>query len=296
MNALHEAHSEPLPWLPERSKESHKGNFGLALLVGGSQGMAGAISLTGMAALRGGAGLVRLAVPDVCLAAVAGFDPSYMTVALPSDRKGRISIDARALVTAHAAEATVVGCGPGMGRSFGLNALIGWLYTNLAKPMVIDADGLNALAARPYLLGQPAGPRILTPHPGEFARLLGQRRVAPEERQRVAVEMAKRFGAIIVLKTHESCVTDGRRCTTNTTGNPGLATGGTGDVLTGLIASLTCQGLSPFDAATLGVHLHGLAGDLAAAELGQQSMTARDLIQYLPAAFREYREHAKGSR
>jgi NAD(P)H-hydrate epimerase len=284
-----------LPCLPERAADSHKGNFGLALLVGGSQGMAGAISLAGMAALRGGAGLVRLAVPDVCIETVAAFEPSYMTVGLPSDPGGRISLNARERIVELAAAATVVGCGPGMGRSLGISTLVGWLYSHLNIPLVIDADGLNALADRPEALQRPAGPRILTPHPGEFARLMGQNRAAAENRDDSAAQLAERCGAIVVLKTHRTLVTDGRRRWVNTTGNPGLATGGTGDVLTGLICSLACQKLPPFDAARLGVHLHGLAGDLAADQLGREPMTARDLIRFLPHAFREYRRRLKGS-
>jgi NAD(P)H-hydrate epimerase len=289
MTGSPDANAPPLPRLPQRQAESHKGSFGLALLVGGSQGMAGAISLAGMAALRGGAGLVRLAVPHVCLETVAGFEPSYMTVGLPSDPKGRISFSARPRIVDEAASAAVVGWGPGMGRSLGLDALGGWLYGQLPKPMVIDADGLNGLASLPGELPAPAGPRILTPHPGEFARLLGRRRVSPDEWEAAAGDLASRWGAVVVLKTHRTCITDGGRCAVNTTGNPGLATGGTGDVLTGLIGSLVSQGLSCFDAARLGVFLHGLAGDLAAAELGQESMTAFDLIRFLPQAFKQYR-------
>jgi len=279
----------PLPRLPERAPESHKGNFGLALVVGGSRGMSGAVALAGVAALRGGAGLVRLAVPDVCLETVAGFEPSYMTVVLPSDPAGRISLSARQEIMKLAAAATVVACGPGLGRSPGLDALVSWLYTNLPVPMVVDADGLNALAARPDVLAQHAGPRILTPHPGEFARLLGTRPQAPYQRERAAVDLALRCGVVLVLKTHRTLITDGQLRTVNTTGNPGMATGGSGDVLTGLITALACQKLSPLDAARLGVYLHGLAGDLAAARTGQESLIASDLVRFLPEAFKKYR-------
>ena len=278
-----------LPRLGDRDVESHKGHFGLVLIIGGSRGMAGAVGLAGMAALRGGAGLVRLAVPDVCLETVAGFEPSYMTVPLPCDISGHISRSARARIVELAEAATVVACGPGMGRSLGLNVLVSWLYTHLPNPMVVDADGLNALATRTEVLSQPAGPRILTPHPGEFARLLGKRRVCSDERQPAAVELAKRSGAVVVLKGHRTLVTDGLSHTVNSTGNPGMATGGSGDVLTGLVAALAAQGLPPLDAARLGVYLHGLAGDLAARELGQESLIAADLIRFLPEAFKEYR-------
>jgi NAD(P)H-hydrate epimerase len=156
--------------------------------------------------------------------------------------------------------------------------------------MVVDADGLNALAARREKLDRPGGPRILTPHPGEFARLLGREGVAPKEREMAAVELAERCGVVIVLKGHHTLVTDGRQRALNNTGNPGMATGGSGDVLTGLITALACQGLSPFDAARLGVYLHGLAGDMAAAELSQEGMIASDLIRFLPKALVAYRK------
>lgn len=261
----------------------------MALILGGSRGMSGAPAMAGMAALRGGAGLVRVAVPDACSDIVAAFEPAYMTVALPCDRAGRVSWDAKEKIAKAVAPATVVACGPGMGRSLGLAALVRWLYTKMTKPMVIDADGLNALAAEPQVLDRPAGPRVLTPHPGEFARLVGAERLDAETRRRMAVEMAARCGIVVVLKGHRTLTTDGRLQAINTTGNPGMATGGSGDVLTGLITALACQGLSPFDAAQLGVHLHGLAGDLAAKRLGQEALIASDLIRFLPEAFQEYR-------
>ena len=278
-----------LPRLPERDAQSHKGDFGLVLIIGGSRGMTGAVGLAGMAALRGGAGLVRLAVPDVCLETVACFEPSYMTVGLACDVSGRVSLSARTKIVELAQAASVVACGPGMGRSLGLNVLVSWLYSHLPNPMIVDADGLNALSARAEVLSRPAGPRILTPHPGEFARLLGKRRVRSGERQPAAVELARHSGAVVVLKGHRTIVTDGDSQTVNSTGNPGMATGGSGDVLTGLIAALASQGLPSLDAARLGVYLHGLAGDLAADQMGQESLIATDLIRFLPKAFGRYR-------
>ncbi len=285
-----------LPLLPPRPPDSHKGDFGLALIVGGSKGMVGAVALAGMAALRGGAGLVRVGVPKVCQEVVAAFEPSYMTVGLACDRAGRLSFDARQQVLQSADAATVVGIGPGLGRSLSLDRLVPWLYRHVDKPMVVDADALNALASRPETLGQGGGPRILPPPPGEFARLLGVARVPSESRVPAAVDLAARTRTIVVLKGHRTVVTDGRRQWTNSSGNPGMATGGSGDVLTGLIAALACQGLSPFDAARLGAYLHGLAGDLAEAELGQESIIARDLVRFLPNAFLAYRQRlAKGA-
>jgi len=242
-----------------------------------------------MAALRGGAGLVRLAVPEPCLETVAGFEPSYMTVSLPADPAGRIALAARERILSLAKTAAVVALGPGLGRSPGLSALTTWLYAHLRQPMVIDADGLTALAARRESLGRTTASRILTPHPGEFARILGVPRVPAEQCESAAVELAARWGVVLVLKGHHTLITDGVSRAINTTGNPGMATGGSGDVLTGLVTALVCQGLAPFDAARLGVFLHGLAGDLAASELGQEAMIASDLIRFLPNAFQEYR-------
>ncbi len=278
---------EPLPRLSRRRDDAHKGDFGLALIVGGSRGMTGAVALAGMAALRGGAGLVRLAVPDVCLDVVAGAEPSYMTVPLPSDDAGRIAAAARDIILERAETATVVGLGPGLGQSAELNELVGRLYVELPNPMVVDADALNALATEPEILSQHAGERVLTPHPGEFARLVGQK-LDGDARVDAAGELAKQSNVVIVLKGHRTCTTDGQQSAINETGNPGMATGGSGDVLTGLIVAFLCQGFSPFDAARLGVYLHGLSGDIAAAEVGEVSLIASDLVQFLPDAFEEF--------
>jgi len=292
MNESADAPLSPLPRLPARQPDSHKGDFGTALLIGGSRGMAGSIALAGMAALRGGAGLVRLAVPDVCLDTVASFEPSYMTAALPCDALGRIAAGSRAVLEPLLASATAIACGPGLSRSNDLTELVGWLYASVAQPAVFDADALNALSAQADVLARPGGPRVLTPHPGEFRRLIGGSFIGDSDRpprealENRAVELAARTGTVLVLKGHRTLVTDGRQRAHNITGNPGMATGGTGDVLTGLITALLCQGLSAFDAARLGTRIHGLAGDLAAAELGQTSLVASDLVRFLPAAFR----------
>jgi NAD(P)H-hydrate epimerase len=280
MNA---ANDPPLPSLPPRDPEAHKGSFGAALIVGGSLGMTGAAALAGMAALRGGAGLVRVAVPRRCLAVVAAIEPSYITAPLADDDAGRIAEAAYDRIAELAEGATVVACGPGLGRSAGLDRLVGRLYQELRRPMVVDADALNALATQPEVLGRPGGPRVLTPHSGEFARLVG-RKLDREPSEQAAVELARRSGIVVVLKGHRTLVTDGRRQYRNTTGNPGMATGGCGDSLTGLVTALACQELEPYDAARLGVYLHGLAGDLAARELGEVSLIASDLVRFLPNA------------
>lgn len=275
-----------LPHLAPRPVESHKGTFGTTLIIGGSRGMCGAVALAGKAALVGGAGLVRLAVPDAVLDTVAGFEPAYTTVGLPSDRAGRIALAARKKILGLIEAATVVAIGPGLGRSLGLDALVASLQQQVSKTLVVDADALNALAARPDALLHPAGARILTPHPAEFARMV-KRRVSGDARMTVAQESARNWKAVVVLKGHRSCIAGSQRAAVNGTGNPGMATGGAGDVLTGLIAALACQGLSPFDAARLAVHVHGMAGDLAVDELGEVSLTATDLVRFLPKALQK---------
>lgn len=251
--------------------------------------MAGSIALSGMACLRSGAGLVKLAVPECILDTVAGFEPAYMTAPLACDSAGCLFAQARDQLQPLIETATCLAVGPGLSRSTELTQLVRGLYVGVVQPLVIDADGLNALAAAADGLAGPAGPRILTPHPGEFARLAktpSDGKPTREEQVTQAQQLAAVHGIVILLKGHRTIITDGTRMAENTTGNPGMATGGTGDVLTGIITALVCQGLSPFDAAVLGAHVHGLAGDLAAAELGQVSLIASDLLRYLPRALR----------
>jgi NAD(P)H-hydrate epimerase len=238
-------------------------------------------------------GLVTLATPQSCLPTVAGYEPSYMTIGLPDEPSGQIAAEAEKVLSSILERFTALACGPGLGRSPGLDRLVAWLYRTASQPLVIDADGLNALADQPAILDStPPGPRILTPHPGEFARLAGERsKPIAKGNAASAADLARQlsaaWGVVIVLKGHQTLVTDGSRQWLNTTGNPGLATGGSGDVLTGLVTAFLCQGLSPYDAARLGVHVHGLAGDLAAEELGQIAMIASDLPRYFGPAFRK---------
>jgi ADP-dependent NAD(P)H-hydrate dehydratase len=300
----------PLPQLTARRPDSHKGDYGRALLVGGSRGMSGAIALAGRATLRSGAGLVTLAVPRSIQDFVASFDACYMTRGL-DETDGQVTKQATGDALNAETNATAIAVGPGLGRSVGAVEFANYIYQIGDRPKVFDADALFALAEYPPALMKPGGPRILTPHPGEFARLTGRRydhtkrieaasdlaRALSAERERVVADegegrriagearVLSKQEVVVVLKGHETAITDGERYSINQTGNPGMATGGSGDVLTGVITGLLCQGLSPFDAARLGVHVHGLAGDLAAEDLGQVSLIASDLIEYLPKAF-----------
>jgi ADP-dependent NAD(P)H-hydrate dehydratase len=274
-----------LPQLPPRKADSHKGDYGHALLIGGSRGMSGAVALAGLATLRSGAGLVTIATADACLDTVAAIEPSYMTAGLPCDTEGRIAAAAADRINVLAKRATAIGFGPGIGRSEDLAQLVSQLYVQLTQPVVFDADALFAIAQNPSVLSGGGGPRILTPHQGEFARLLNGGKNDRNELEAEAVDFAQRHELIVVLKGHQTLVTDGARRYHNPTGNPGMATGGCGDVLTGVITALLCQGLDAFDAATLGVYVHGLAGDLAARRVGETSLIARDLVETLPEAF-----------
>jgi NAD(P)H-hydrate epimerase len=276
-----------LPKLPPREPDSHKGTFGRALLVGGSRGMTGAIALAGMATLRSGAGLVTLAVPESVLAIVAAYEPSYMTIGLAEveHSPGQLGGSALAQIKSGAETATCVAVGPGIGRSDAITKLVNELYRDIPQPLVIDADALFALAQKKNSLAKPGGPRILTPHLGEFQRLLQRDALERDEAESLAVQMAADNNIIVVLKGQHTLVTDGRESFHNVTGNPGMATGGSGDVLTGVITALACQGLAPYEAAQLGVYLHGLAGDLCANDFGQVGMIASDIVKYLPRAF-----------
>jgi ADP-dependent NAD(P)H-hydrate dehydratase len=278
-----------LPELPARDVAAHKGTFGKAALVAGSRGMAGAAGLAGQAALRGGAGLVAVAIPSGVAAIVAGYEPSYLTLPLTEDQQGRIALSALSDVVEFLNSADAGAIGPGLGRSPDLDELVHAVYCTVERPLVIDADGLNALVARPDVLtpGIATAPRILTPHPGEFARLTKRSTAEVQShREAAAMEFANEAGVILVLKGAGTIVTDGVRLAINPTGNSGLATGGSGDVLTGLITALLAQGLEPFAAAQWGAYLHGLAGDLAAADLSQPGLIASDLPRYVAKAWR----------
>lgn len=288
---LTDVSAQPMPKLLPRTADSHKGDYGRVLVVGGSLGMAGAAALAGKAALRSGAGLVTLAVPRSIQETVARFEPSYMTLGFGPADNDLLRVEDADDVLRAADQMTAIALGPGLGIAPITTGLVHDLYRRVAQPMVVDADGLNSLAQDIDQLQSPMAPRILTPHPGEFQRLAGEKCSADSAGRAVqAAKLCQRDKTgqtIVVLKGHRTIVTDGRQYSINTTGNPGMATGGTGDCLTGVIVALLAQGLSSWEAARLGVYLHGLTGDLAAAELGQVSMIASDLIDFLPQAFRE---------
>ena len=269
-----------------RRPDAHKGDFGRVLVLAGSPGFAGAASLCARAALKGGAGLVTLGVPASLLPVAAGHVTACMTHAFPEVHCGAFALGALPHILRFASSCDAVALGPGIGRHLSTHKLTCALVRSLAKPLVVDADGLNNLVGHTGALKDAAAPRVLTPHPGEMARLAGLTVEAVQaERRRVAQRFAREHGVVLALKGHRTVVTDGERAYGNTTGNPGMATGGTGDVLTGLVAALLAQGLDPFEAACLAVYVHGLAGDLAVTDTGELALTAVDLLHHLGSAF-----------
>ena len=279
------------PLLAPRARTAHKGSFGHVLVVGGSRGKTGAAAMAGMSALRSGAGLVTVASAESAIPVIAGHAAELMTEALPETESGALSLRAfdYGRLEAVAARKDVVAMGPGLGTHDETVALVRRAVEEFPQPMVIDADGLNALAGAPW----PGGGgrlRVLTPHPGEMARLTGK--TVPEiEADRVAA--ARAFATdrqvCLVLKGFRTLIAfpDGR-VWVNPTGTPAMATGGTGDILTGLIAGFLGQFPERPDAAVAAaVYLHGLAGEIGAAELGEKSLLATDLLAYLPEAMEE---------
>jgi ADP-dependent NAD(P)H-hydrate dehydratase / NAD(P)H-hydrate epimerase len=275
-----------LPKLPERRADAHKGDFGRVLVVAGSRGMVGAACLSASSALRAGAGLVKLAVPKSVWDIAAAKLTCVMTAGWPETADGMFAERAVDALAAEAKWATVVALGPGIGRSGETAGFVRRAVKALELPLVLDADALYHLAGQSDLLAARKAPTVITPHPGEMANLTGTDVSGIQaDRVKAASSFAKHARVVCVLKGAGTVVADGTHTYVNTTGNPGMATAGTGDVLTGVIAGLIAQGLSAFDAAALGVYLHGLAGDLAAHKRGTHALIATDLLESLPNAF-----------
>ncbi len=253
-----------VPKLPRREAAGHKGTYGTAVVLAGSVGMLGAAILCARGALRGGAGLVRVGLPGELMGHFAGAVPAA------------VSFDRRKTEPAWFAGASSVVCGPGLGQGAEAKSVFDHVLGSCDVPVVLDADGLNLCGkiVVPFALQSAA---VLTPHPGEAGRLLGTSSGEVQaDRQAAVEELAHRSGQVVVLKGEGSLVCDGEQLYENTTGNPGMATGGSGDVLAGLIGALIAQGMEPFDAACLGVHAHGCAGDLVAERLSQAGLCAED--------------------
>ena len=271
-------HELVLSLLPDRNPWGHKGNFGKLLLLCGSRGYTGAAFFAAMGALRAGAGLVFLGVPESIYGIEAVKLNEPVIFPLP-DAGGRLSADAVPEILTRLPQMDAVLVGPGLGQSEGTLAVVRAVLEKAECPVVVDADGINVLSAHRDLLRGRKSPTILTPHDGEFARLGG---VIGEDRMAVAAALAEELGCTVLLKGHETCITDGTDGYRNPTGNPGMAVGGSGDVLAGVITALLGAGLPPLEAAACGAWLHGAAGDRCAAELGQYGMLPTDMLSALP--------------
>lgn len=265
--------------LPPRRADGHKGDFGRVYVVAGAVGYTGAPVYAAEAAARTGSGLVFVGVPEAVYPIVAARCATAMAQPLPEDREELL---------ARLSRCDAVVLGPGLGRSPQAEALTLFLLERLEAPVVLDADGINAAAAHIHVLRDRRFPTVVTPHEGEFLRLGGQLSLG---REPAAQAMARALGCVVVLKGPGTITAapDGRT-RRNTTGNCGMAKGGSGDILSGMIAALVGQGAAPYDAAACAVWLHGRAGDLCSRELTEYAMTPPDLLARLPAVFRELRE------
>ena len=275
MNILN--HEQILNILPGRAVDGHKGDFGKVLLLCGSRGYTGAAYLAAMGALRSGSGLVFLGVPESIYAIEAVKLNEAIVFPLP-DVDGKLSAAAIPEILERLPKLDAVLIGPGLGQSEGVFTAVKTVLEKAGCPVVLDADGINVMAAHKDILRGRTNPTILTPHAGEFARLGGR----AEDRQTAAEDMARELGGIMLLKGHNTVITDGTETYINPTGNPGMAVGGSGDVLSGIIVSLLGQGIAPLEAAAIGAWLHGAAGDICAAEIGQYGMLPTDMVNVLP--------------
>ena len=284
----------PKHLLPARPPQTHKGDVGHVFVIAGSVGLTGAATLCSLGALRTGAGLVTLGIPQSLNDLMEVKLTEVMTKPLPETKGHSLSLQALPELISVIERMDAVAIGPGLSQQPQTKQLVRQLLPKVSRPCVVDADGLNALAEDVQVLKRVLAPMILTPHPGEMARLTRlSAQDVQRDRERLAKEFATRYGKVLVLKGHRTIVAnvDGELYV-NDTGNPGMASGGCGDVLTGMIAGLLGQHLSPFDAARLGVYLHGLAGDLAATERGQVGLIASDLLDRIPQVIRQYQSLA----
>lgn len=273
--------------LSKRKIDTHKGDYGHVLVLAGSVGMTGAAYLCSQAAIMSGCGLVTLGIPRALNTLMEIKLTEVMTKPLSETREQTLGLAAYAEILRLIEKVDVLVIGPGLSTNLETQLLVRRLIKSIKKPIVLDADGINALVGSPGMLKKTNVPFVITPHPGEMARLIG---VNPQdlikERREIAVSFAHDYRVTTVLKGHKTIIAspDGSFYL-NETGNPGMATAGSGDILSGMIGSFMAQGIQAFDAARLGTYLHGLAGDLAAAEKGEYSLIAGDILRYLPQAF-----------
>ena len=279
---------EFLEIIPERKRDSHKGDYGHVLVLAGSMGLTGAAALCSLGALRCGCGLVTLGIPKSLNAIMETKLTEVMTRPLPETRNISLSLEALPKIKKMLKGVNAVALGPGLSTDKGTKRLVNKLIKLIDKPLVIDADGLNCICSNIKVLKSIKSPIIITPHPGEMSRLSGlEINTIQRNRQRVAKDLARQCNLIVVLKGNNTVVSDGKANNfVNKSGNPGMATGGTGDILTGMIASFLAQGVPAFNAAKLAVYIHGKAGDLAAREKGEIGLIAGDILEKVPEAFK----------
>ena len=274
--------------LLKRKPDAHKGDYGHLLVLGGSLGLSGAVCLCAEAALRIGAGLVTAGIPGSLNNIFEVKLTEVMSLPL-ADRGGALSREAFKDIKKFLDKIDLIVLGPGAGLKDSTKELVVRVIKEIDKPMIVDADGLTALASNLKILSKrKANSLILTPHPGEFSRLLkldiGK---IKKRRKELVKKFALRYNLILILKGKNTLVSDGKRIFENNTGNPGMATAGSGDVLTGIVAGLLAQGIDQFEAAKTGVYLHGLAGDYAARDKTENCLIASDIIEYLPKAIKK---------
>lgn len=269
---------QALAMLPDRSPDAHKGNFGRILLLCGSRGYTGSAYLATMGALRAGAGLVFLGVPESIYAIEAVKLNEAIVFPLP-DAYGALSPDAASHIEEKLTRMDAVLIGPGLGQSSGALAALETVLQEAKCPVVVDADGINLLGKHKALLRGRQHPTILTPHEMEFARLGGD---TASDRAEATKNLARTLGCVLVRKGRGTLITDGTVSYRNPTGNPGMAVGGSGDVLAGIITAFLGQGIGPMEAAACGCWFHGAAGDLCARDLGQYGMLPTDMLAVLP--------------
>ncbi|MFH1460031.1 MAG: NAD(P)H-hydrate dehydratase [Candidatus Omnitrophota bacterium] len=275
-----------------REKDVHKGNFGHVFVLAGSKGLTGAAYLCAQAALLSGAGLVTLGIPESLNVILARKLTEVMTKPLPETKQGSLSLQAYEEIKRFSQKADVLAIGPGLSQNPQTQQLIRKVVKKIKKPMVIDADGLNALVGNLDILKVNKNTKVITPHSGEMARLFRELGLTKEKiqknRLRVAKQIACMYNMVTILKGYKTVVADFNNKTyINTTGNPGMAKAGTGDVLTGIAAGLLAQTENAFEAAKLAVYFHGKAGDIAAGEKGQLSLRASDILDFLPRVLKK---------
>lgn len=280
---------EHISKFPARKEDTNKKDFGHVFVLGGSLGMTGAAYLASQAALLSGSGIVTCGIPESLNAIMEAKLTEAMTLPLPETKTHSLSKKALGEIIAFSKKIDVFAVGPGLSRDAEALKLVRDILLEIEKPIVLDADGIAAIAGKCAILKKRKAPTILTPHPGEMSRLIGKNiALIQKNREKIAANFAKSYRVVLALKGHRTVVADPKGVTyINTTGNSGMSTAGAGDVLTGMVASFLGQGINPYSAAVIGVYLHGLAGDMAAREKGQFSMIAGDLLEKLPQAIQE---------